>query len=235
MPTLLNTESQLETQMELIGNNIAHPISSIALIKDDSTIANIIPLTPPAVAQLVERKIEVLVQRGYSAHTDYTDLDYANVGAEIVDDLPTLFSRAAILLKLSAFNMNEAQLMQKKQIIISNLNLQKISNEYIEIVQQNKMTAIGLNFIKNRNDKPHLEEILSNTIDHHASSIALSSFILPILSALVFNHNIRNAIQTTPALMQGVYCYKGILCNKEIATQLQIMWKDILSLCWDLN
>ncbi|MEG1555205.1 MAG: hypothetical protein RR356_00570 [Bacteroidales bacterium] len=227
--------SLFQTKEEIFDIEELRRQSSVAFVKDLNPVPELVLATPEFVKQLVEKNVRVWIQRKYAVHTSYTDLDYADVGAEIVDDFHTMAQLSDLLVKFSPFTIEETQMMKDRQIIISYLAIPQITKEFFEIFEKKKITAIATNFIKDRNDQNIIEVILTEIMDKQAVNIALGAFMMPIVNAIVYHQNIRNSIQTNPALLQGVYCYKGILCSKSIADRLNLMWKDILSLCWDLN
>ena len=60
-------------------------------------------------------------------------------------------------------------------------------------------------------------------------------FVLSLVFPLIFNSEMRYALQENPVLMQAIYCYKGILTHQETGERLQIPWRDLLMLCWGIN
>ena len=69
---------------------------SIALLKDEHPIGSFVMMTPDAVHALVEKNIHVFMQHGFSEQSQYSDMDYANAGAEFVDDFFMLSHKSTL-------------------------------------------------------------------------------------------------------------------------------------------
>ncbi len=80
--------------------------------------------TPQTVMRLKKLGQDVLVQAGAGAAADYTDAAYAEAGAEIIDDVRTLWSRADVVLKVrppqehGALGVHEADLLREGATLI---------------------------------------------------------------------------------------------------------------------
>lgn len=223
------------TQEQTITYELYQHPTCLGLVKGDRPIPDVLLFPPEAVKVLVERGVKVFVQRDYAQHTSLTDMDYANVGAEIVDDFVALTQLAKVLVKFSPFTDIETQMLQNGQIVVSRVLLPELNSQYINILSRKKISAIAINFIKGKDGWSVLDNILMSSNSAEIMTRRLSHFISPLMETLLFSNNLRYGVQTNPALLESMYCYRGILCNKAIAEQLDMMWKDILSLCFDLN
>lgn len=208
---------------------------SIAFIKDEDPIGHFTLITPSAVQLLVDNNIQVWMQHGFAAQTQYSDMDYANVGVDFMDDFAFLAHSTKLLVKFMPFTIRQLELMKDHQIIFSMQLPLMISKDYVNLLNKKKITALAINFIHDEDGVFMTDKIITETISNKAISLSMSAFIVPILMSVVLNVDLRSAMLSVPSLMQSTYCYKGHLCSKEIAEQLHLPWKDILSLCWDMN
>lgn len=224
-----------KTQEQTFMLDLCEKQTSIGLVKGDRPIPDVLLCSPEVVHKLTEQEIKVFVQRGYASHTRLTDMDYANVGAEIVENFADLVASTKILLKFSPYTNEELQQIQKHQILISRVVVSELTPTYLDLLKEKEAFAIAINLITDRDNWSMLDNILISSANADTMNKRLGLFILPLLETLVSSKNFRFVVQTNPALLQSIYCFKGILCNKEIADHLNLMWKDILSLCLDLN
>lgn len=213
---------------------VAQPVT-LGLVKGDRPIPDVVLFTPELVQKLCEQGIGVYVQRDYAAHTSFTNMDYADAGAEIIDDFFALVEVSKVLVKFSPFTEEELMLLRDEQIIVSRLIVNELTQKYIQLIQQNRSYAIAINLITDKNNWSELDNILMSSANAEIMNKRLGMFITPIVEAVLFSKNFRVVVQTNPALLQSVFCYKGVLCNRIVAEHLDMMWKDIFSLCFDLN
>ncbi|MCR4879062.1 MAG: hypothetical protein K5901_07080, partial [Bacteroidales bacterium] len=59
--------------------------------------------------------------------------------------------------------------------------------------------------------------------------------MFPVVDTLVHAPTVAYALQRAPELLQAVLCHAGSLCHQPTAERLHLPFRDILSLCWDLN
>lgn len=224
-----------KTQEQTFMLDLCEKQTSIGLVKGDRPIPDVLLCSPEVVQKLTEQEVKVFVQRGYASHTRLTDIDYANAGAEIVENFTDLAASTKILLKFSPYTNDELQHIQENQILISRVVISELTPTYLDLLKEKEAFAIAINLITDRDNWSMLDNILMSSANAEIMNKRLSLFILPLLEALASSKNFRAVVQTNPALLQSIYCFKGVLCNKEIAEHLDVMWKDILSLCLDLN
>ncbi len=208
---------------------------SIAILKDELPIGSFVMLTPDAVHSLVEHHVQVFMQRGFASQSQFTDMEYADAGAEFADDFFTLSSMAKVLVKFTPFTEDQIALLKDGHVIFSTQFPSQLNVLQIEKLNSKKITALAMNLIKDAEGMYVTDKILSETWSATAVNIALSGFLLPLVEALAVEPKIKFLLQKNPALMQSAYCYNGYLCNKEIAELLGQSCNDISSLCWDMN
>ena len=82
-----------------------------------------IGLTPDSVKVLTEKNHEVLVQNNGGFEAGFTNEDYINAGAKIVDDAEEIFKKSDIIVKVKEPQMNEVKMIKENQIIYTYLHL----------------------------------------------------------------------------------------------------------------
>lgn len=203
---------------------------TIGLVRDENPSGKVL-LSPAAVKILVDHDLTVLMQHGFSAGTPYTDMDYADVGAEFVDDFYLMATMAKTLVKFQPFEEAQLDFMRYEQTIFSYFNPQNSSLDYIQMLTTKKISAFAFNLIEDADGHSVVDKILAsgNNDDN------LSNFLFPYIRELAFNSRLRFVLQKTPALMDSVYCFSGEVCNRDIADLLNLPYRDIVTLCWELN
>lgn len=77
----------------------------------------------------------------------YTDLQYSEAGAFLVDDVSEVFG-ADIVLKITPPEIEELNFMQNRSTVFSMLQLSNLSKEAIELIMLKKMNAFAYELIK---------------------------------------------------------------------------------------
>lgn len=128
-------EEHLETAVRFRRISIGIPSDT----KDDEKR---VALTPEAVNLLVESDNEVIVQRGAGLGANYTDKDYSENGA-IITDSPARVYSSDVVIKVAPFTEREADFLKGNQVVISYLNVLKLSEETLARLIRKKVTAIA--------------------------------------------------------------------------------------------
>jgi alanine dehydrogenase len=230
--TLLSLEEEFLEQSMAIS--VAKRNFSVGILKEEN-MGRCVILSPDNTQNIVEQGINVWIESGLGHAVGFSDMDYAEQGTDVVEAKPPLILQSNILVKKSAFTREELELMKPNQIIIAMVDLESVCQEDILIMERKKITAIGLNFIVDENEKAVIDTLLHPENPDIKPAISLGSLVLPLLYSLIFNYNIRSAIQTTPSLQQSIYTYQGILCKRAVSEKVQLPWKELFMLCWDWN
>jgi len=131
----------------LIREITGKPRLSIGIPKENPNIETRLALTPEGVAIVTEEGHSVYVQRGAGEPMSYTDLQYSEAGAFMVDDMSEVYG-ADIVLKITPPTIEELNLMHNRSTIFSMLQLSNMSKECIELIMLKKMNAIAYELIK---------------------------------------------------------------------------------------
>jgi len=123
------------------------PRLSIGIPKENADFETRLALTPEGVAIVTEEGHSVYVQRGAGEPMSYSDLQYSEAGAYMVDASSEVFG-ADLVLKITPPTLEELNLMHENSAIFSMLQLSNLSTECIKLMIQKKMTAIAYELIK---------------------------------------------------------------------------------------
>lgn len=123
------------------------PRLSIGLPKENALVETRLALTPEGVAIVTEEGHSVYVQRGAGEPMSYSDLQYSEAGAYLVDDAATVFG-ADIVLKIAPPTLDELNLMHDRSTLFSMLQLSNLSAECIRLMMKKKMNAIAYELIQ---------------------------------------------------------------------------------------
>lgn len=123
------------------------PRLSIGIPKENGSIETRLALTPEGVAIVTEEGHSVYVQRGAGEPMSYSDLQYSEAGAYLVDDASEVFA-ADIVLKIAPPTLEELNLMHDRSSILSMLQLSNLSAECIKLMMKKKMNAVAFELIK---------------------------------------------------------------------------------------
>ncbi|MCK9611785.1 MAG: alanine dehydrogenase [Bacteroidales bacterium] len=123
-------------------------------------------LVPQAVAVLVSRGHEVLVENNAGKAANFQDSEYADAGAQIVDS-PAEIYHSDIVIKVAPPLLQEIENFRQGMNIFSAINLPGQDAEYFKKLIGKKVTAVSYEYIKDKtNSFPvirSLSEIVGNT------------------------------------------------------------------------
>ena len=208
---------------------------TLALAKPETAHPDSAFLTPNAVRTLPDQQVKVFAQFGFANHNPFSDTDYADAGAEFTHHYADLSLLSHLVIKFDAFTLDQIALSKENQILFSVLSPENLDADYINVINEKKITMICLDLLQDESGIPVIEKICKATLSEAGFQIALSNYLLPITDTLIHAPSIAYALQQTPELMQAVFCHFGSLCHKQTAEKLHLPWRDILSLCWNLN
>lgn len=209
---------------------------AVAFLRHEKSKAPFVLITPNDAKVLVDNQIRVFMQPAFVEYSPYTSVEYANVGVEFVEDLFQLTNLAQTLVQYHPFSMEQLDRMKENQILFSTQNPFLIDPAFAQKLQEKKITVFAMNLLRDADGQSRLERILSHCNSSvEQQSVAVSNFVLPLLMSLLCSPRLRFALQRDPSLMNCVYCFEGQLCNLDSCNLLNVPFRDILSLCWELN
>jgi len=109
------------------------PRLSIGIPKENPAVETRLALTPEGVAIVVEEGHSVYVERSAGVPMQYSDLQYSEAGAFMVDDASEIFS-ADMVLKIAPPTIEELNMMHDRSTIMSMLQLTNLSTDCIKLM-----------------------------------------------------------------------------------------------------
>jgi len=140
-------KEQLMPQEETLEVYSSKNNFSIGIIKETDSNENRVPLSPLGVELLIDEGFQVLVERGAGEGANFGNIEYSEIGAQIVDSKKEVF-QADILLKISSFTDKEIELLKKDQLIFSTINIHSLDKEYIQKLLNKRVTALSYELLK---------------------------------------------------------------------------------------
>ncbi len=119
----------------------------VGILKETDLNEKRTPLSPFGVELLIEQGFTVLFEQGAGQGANFSDLQYSELGAQIIENKADIF-KADILLKISSYTNQEIDLLRKNQLIFSTLNINYLNKEYIQKLIEKKVIAISYELIR---------------------------------------------------------------------------------------
>lgn len=138
----------------------------IGLPRENTYQEKRIALIPSAVEVLTENGHQVILEKGAGISANFSDTDFSESGAYIVDTRKEVY-QADIILKIAPPVKSDIELFKERQTIISALHLTAQTAEYFKQMLPKKVTAISFEHLKDENDvypiRMSISEIAGNT------------------------------------------------------------------------
>lgn len=132
-------------------------------------------LTPEGVSIVVEEGHTVVVERGAGLPMSYTDLQYSEAGAVIVESRAEVFA-SDVILKISPPTNDDLLLMKPGRSIFSMLQLSNFSADTLKLMASKKLNAIAYELIK---DEQKAFPVINTLAElEGASAIAVASELM---------------------------------------------------------
>jgi len=133
----------------------------IGIPKESDETESRMPLTPEAVELLVGQGHEIVIEKEAGKLANYSDNDYSEKGAQIVDTKQEVF-KCQIILKISPLLHNEIELLSENQIVLSSLHLTPNGGNLIRSLMQKRTTAIAFESIRDNDGAYPLVRAMSS-------------------------------------------------------------------------
>lgn len=132
-------------------------------------------LTPEGVSIVVEEGHRVVVERGAGLPMSYTDLQYSEAGAILVDSRAEVFA-SDIVLKIAPPTIDDLLLMKPGRSIFSMLQLSNFSADTLKLMATKKLNAVAYELIK---DEQKAFPVINTLAElEGASAIAVASELM---------------------------------------------------------
>jgi len=144
---------------------------SVGLPMEDQHQESRVSLTPEAVEILVANGHEVRIESNAGKASNYTNTDYSEKGAVIIEKKEEIYS-SDIILKIAPPSLSELKLINSQQILFSSLHLQSQSKEFMQELISRRITAIAFEKIKDENNSYPVTSSMSAIAGNTAVLIA---------------------------------------------------------------
>ncbi|OFX57607.1 MAG: alanine dehydrogenase [Bacteroidetes bacterium GWB2_41_8] len=132
----------------------------IGIPSDKEKVEYRVPLTPQAVELLVSYGHEILIEKGAGKAASYTDQEYRNAGALVMDDRKEIFE-CDIILRVSPFDESEIDLLKGHQALISNLQINAHCPGSIGKLMQKKTINIAYEYLEDEDGSKPVVQLMS--------------------------------------------------------------------------
>lgn len=147
----LATEAALMTQEELAPIDKRNSRLTIGIPKETYFQERRVALVPESVAILVNNGHEVVVESNAGKESNFQDHDYSEAGARIVHSPEDIF-KSEFILKVAPPSMEEVEMMQGRQTLISSIHLPIQKAENFRALARKRITAVAWDYIKDEID-----------------------------------------------------------------------------------
>jgi alanine dehydrogenase len=121
----------------------------VGVLKEIKRDENRVAITPAGVEVMRQYSHDLLLEKGAGVASGFTDDDYAQAGAQLVDDPHDIFNRAQMLLRVKEPQPAEYERLQEGQIYFSYLHL-ATSKETTRALMDNGAVAIAYETLQKR-------------------------------------------------------------------------------------
>jgi alanine dehydrogenase len=145
---------------------------TIGIPCENAKLETRLALTPEGVSIVVEEGHTVLVERGAGVPMSYSDLQYSEAGAKIVDSSEEVFA-ADIVLKIAPPTVAEIALVKPRATVLSMLQISTLSADCIKLMMKKKITAIAYELLKDEQKNFPVVSSISEIEGISAISVAM--------------------------------------------------------------
>ncbi|MDP3912987.1 MAG: alanine dehydrogenase [Bacteroidota bacterium] len=132
----------------------------IGIPSDKEKVEYRVPLTPQAVELLVSYGHEILIEKEAGKAASYTDEEYRNAGALVMDDRKEIFE-CDIVLRVSPFDETEIDQLKGHQALISNLQINAHCPASIAKLMQKKVINIAYEYLEDEDGNKPVMQLMS--------------------------------------------------------------------------
>ena len=140
-----------ETQPEKLAVLPKHQQLFIGIPLEKALPENRVALVPNSVAILTAHGHRVMVQSGAGNKANFTDHDFSEAGAQVVQSAEEVF-KADVLLMVAPPTHEEINMMRPNQVVISPIHLPLMDVEYLQLLQKKRVIALAMEYIRDDED-----------------------------------------------------------------------------------
>lgn len=134
----------------------------VAVTKETKKGENRVALTPDIVKQLVKAGFSVKVETQAGSRASFSDANYTDAGAEIVNDAAALMAQADIVLKVNAPSVSEADLLKEGSVLISFLYAYTVP-ELLNSLKKRNISAYSMDAVPRITRAQKMDALSSQT------------------------------------------------------------------------
>jgi H+-translocating NAD(P) transhydrogenase subunit alpha len=134
----------------------------IAIPKETNSGENRVALSPDIVKQLVNTGFTIQVENGAGEKASFSNQNYTNAGASIVDNASSLLPSADIVLKVNAPSVQEAALMKQGSVLISFLFAYTVPN-LLQTLNERSITSFSMDAVPRITRAQKMDALSSQT------------------------------------------------------------------------
>jgi len=147
----------------------------IGIPSDKEKVEYRVPLTPQAVELLVSYGHEILIEKEAGLAASYTDQEYRQAGALVMDERKDVFE-CDIVLRVSPFSEEEVDLLKGHQALISNLQINAHCANSIGKLMQKKVTNIAYEYLEEEDGSKPVMQLMSQ-ISGSAAIVLINEYM----------------------------------------------------------
>jgi alanine dehydrogenase len=144
-----SSNENLLPQEEVLDFHLKKSNIRIGVPKETQLQENRIPLVPQAAGLLISNGNTVILESGAGKAANFSDVDFSEVGAQIVSTKQEVF-KTDVIVKVAPPSLEETEFLTSQQTLISSVHLAGQSRNYFEKLMARKMTAIAFEYIKDK-------------------------------------------------------------------------------------
>lgn len=164
---------QFETKPEVLDVSTAKKKLFIGIPIETTLQENRVALVPSSVATLIAHGHRVMIETGAGLKSNFSDQAYSEVGAQIAQSKEEVF-KASCLVKVAPPTLDEIDLLQPNQLLISPLHLPFLTGDHLEKLQQKRVIALAMEYLQDRDGSFPVVRIMSEIAGINAVLTAAS-------------------------------------------------------------
>jgi len=154
------TKGQYETEVDMLDLNHKSKSLTIGVPKEIILSERRVAIVPSSVMILVGYGHRVIIESGAGVKSNFSDHQYAEAGAEISHSKDKVF-KSQVLIKIAPPTLEEIDLMQADQLLISPLQLPVLKDEYLNKLKVKRITALAMEYLQSEDGSNPIVRIMS--------------------------------------------------------------------------
>lgn len=132
----------------------------IGIPKETTMQENRVALVPNSVKHLVLNGHQVILTAGAGDKSSFSDLDYSEAGAKIVQENAEVY-KADIIIKTTPPTIEEIDCFKSDQLLISPLQIPMVTREYLEKLKEKRVISIAMEYLQSEDKSFPVVRIMS--------------------------------------------------------------------------